>query len=123
MRLNGNNSMPDLVRQFPDGSLENATAWSEVDLLRHTLKWAKQFEWLCYHSWTSINSPAGFTDLVLVRDGWIIFAELKSDKGKITSAQQMWLDALAEVEAATQGRVKARVWRPADFQEVLDTLR
>lgn len=50
--------------------------------------------WLYYHTWKSIHSVAGFPDCVFVRDDIVIFAELKTEKGKVTPAQQQWLEAL-----------------------------
>ena len=101
------------------------TAWTEADLLRNVRKLAAAFGWLCYHSWTSIHSPRGYPDLTLVRrgQGQIIFAELKRDGKNPTAAQQEWLDALAEVERQTDGKVKARVWRPADLEAIMEELR
>jgi hypothetical protein len=51
----------------------------------------------------------GFPDLVLVRGRRLIFAELKSDAGKTTPAQDKWLDALAGAGAT------CCIWRPADW--------
>ena len=53
----------------------------------------------------------GFPDLVLVRDG-VIFAELKSEKGKLTPEQQEWIDLL---KAAGQ---EVYVWRPSDRDDI-----
>jgi hypothetical protein len=58
----------------------------------------------------------GFPDLVLVRER-VIFAELKSDTGRLSDDQHAWLAAL---EAAG---VEAYVWRPDDFDQVAATLR
>lgn len=80
--------------------------------------------WLVYHTLDSRGSDAGFPDLVLVRDGSIIFAELKSAKGRVTPAQQQWVDALRTITATlidllpTRTPVRVRVWRPADWPEI-----
>ncbi len=57
---------------------------------------------------------AGFPDLVLVneRKKRTIFAELKSEKGRVTPDEQAWLDAL---RAAGQA---VFVWRPSQFDEI-----
>ena len=66
---------------------------------------------------------AGFPDLVLVKDR-VIFAELKTNTGRVSPAQREWLDALAEarVKAHSTGVVDAVVWRPKDWDDILATL-
>ena len=56
---------------------------------------------------------AGFPDLVLARDGVVLFAELKRETGKVSDAQQAWL---AQLPASF-------VWRPSDLDDVLEILR
>ena len=65
------------------------------------------------------DSAKGFPDLVLARDGWLYFAELKSAKGKLRTEQESWRDALAEVG----GGVFWVVWRPSDWPEIERLLR
>lgn len=63
----------------------------------------------------------GFPDFVLARDGRVIFAELKSNTGKLSDEQQEWLHALAgEWETPNH---KVYVWRPRDWDEIVATLR
>ena len=66
---------------------------------------------------------AGFPDLVLVRDR-VIFAELKTDRGRVRPEQQAWLDALTEarVKAQTSGVLDVVIWRPKDWPDILATL-
>lgn len=52
---------------------------------------------------------AGFPDLVLVRDGRLIFAELKGDGGNTRPSQQTWLYTLEQTAA------EVYVWKPADW--------
>lgn len=78
----------------------------------------KMFGWRRYHTWRSIHSPAGFPDEVLVRRDRIVFAELKAENGKVSPAQQEWLDDLAAT-----GRVEVYVWRPSQLQEIAEVLR
>lgn len=65
-----------------------------------------------YHTFDSRRSDPGFPDLVIVGRGGVIFAELKSAKGKVTFAQQDWLTRLAKAGQRTY------LWRPEDFDEV-----
>lgn len=72
---------------------------------------AKRFGWLCYFTYRSTRSPAGFPDLVLCRER-VIYAELKSADGEVTAEQHKWLTALS---AAGQ---ECYVWRPEDWAEI-----
>ena len=59
----------------------------------------------------------GFPDLVLAHpSGRVIFAELKSDKGKVSPLQSRWLSVL-ELGAVVW------VWRPADLVWIASYLR
>jgi len=78
---------------------------------------AKIFRWKYYHTWRSIHSPAGFPDCVMVRPDRIIFAELKSEKGQVSEAQQEWLDKL---EAT--GKCEVYLWRPGQIEEIAEIL-
>ena len=79
---------------------------------------AKALKWLCFHVFDSRRSPPGFPDCVFVRGERLVFAELKSEKGKVTPEQQQWLDALAGVPG-----VVVKVWRPKDLQDAIEFLR
>jgi hypothetical protein len=57
----------------------------------------------------------GWPDLILVKGGRIIFAELKAQDGTTSIEQKQVLVMLGNV-----GEVF--VWRPSDFGQVLDTL-
>jgi hypothetical protein len=53
----------------------------------------------------------GWPDLALARER-VVFAELKSDKGKPTHAQVNWLDALAAAGA------ECYLWKPDDLEDI-----
>lgn len=57
---------------------------------------------------------AGFPDLVLVRAGHLIFAELKSKTGVTSMLQREWLEDLLTVSVGLS-RVQIYTWRPADW--------
>lgn len=67
---------------------------------------------LFYHTHDSRDSPAGFPDVMILmpRRKRVIVAELKTEKGKVTEAQQKWLDAYAAVNP--EGTY---LWRPSDL--------
>jgi len=61
---------------------------------------------------TPIAGDVGFPDLVLVHPSrGVLWIELKSARGKVSPAQQGWLDVL---DAAGQS---AGVWRPVDWTD------
>ncbi len=86
---------------------------------------AKTFGWLYYHTWRSIHSPAGFPDSVLVRPPRLIFAELKSEKGKLSPSQGEWIDVLSACRFSEENPILIEVylWRPSDFDEIVEVLR
>ena len=88
--------------------------------------------WRGYHTHRSQHSPAGFPDLTRVKAGRLIFAELKTERGKTSPEQDAWLADLEAVELLGRdhalGRsvtivtkpvleplVRVYVWRPADL--------
>ena len=82
---------------------------AEQDFQRTVIDMAQAFRWKVYYVPDSRRSPSGYLDLTLARNGIIHFWELKSQKGRITPAQQEWLDALGPW---------ARVYRPSDLDEI-----
>lgn len=70
------------------------------------VKTAKQFGYSVYHTEFSIRSSPGFPDLVIVKPPRVIFAELKSAKGKVSPAQQGWLDLLGDCDG-----VESYLWQ------------
>lgn len=104
-----------------DGSTPGAKAgpgkaMSEKAWQARVVKFARDHGWMVYHTLVSKGSEPGFPDLVLVRE-WVIFAELKTDRGRLTKAQKDWLEALQDATT------KVYVWRPSDWDEVVRVLR
>jgi hypothetical protein len=95
---------------------------SERQFERAVVEYAELNHWLVYHTFDSRRSNAGFPDLVLVRHDRLIFAELKSEKGRLSPAQVEWLRALHTVELAA---LTCRVveWRPSMWGEIEGVLR
>ena len=73
--------------------------------------------WLVFHDNDSRRNNAGFPDLVLVKDGKIIFAELKrqSKRAKLSDEQDVWI---AELKRASSKNVMVAVWRPSDRDHI-----
>lgn len=59
---------------------------------------------------------AGFPDLVIVGHGLVLYREIKTDRGRLSTAQIRWL---AELEDADQD---VDVWRPRDWPLIEATL-
>lgn len=85
---------------------------------------AKLHGWLVMHTraveirpgvWkTPIQGHPGFPDLVLCHktNRGLIFAELKSDMGRLSDSQELWLQAINENGA------EHHVWRPKDIDYI-----
>jgi hypothetical protein len=99
------------------------TARRTLDLAMTEAQWqtvvldlARTLGWMTYHTHDSRRSNPGFPDLVLVRDR-VIFAELKTERGKLTDDQWSWLATLRAAGA------EMWVWRPSDYPSVERILR
>lgn len=108
---------------------------SEAAFQRQVLQLAEFYGWQPYHTHDSRRSHPGFPDLVLVRGVDLLFAELKTDTGRLRPAQAVWvkalqvvaeaIDAALDVASRASGahrdslpHVEVHVWRPADFDEL-----
>ena len=88
---------------------------------------AKGYGWLVYHALPAQNArgrwathqmgDTGFPDLMMVHSSFgTLFVELKTNKGRLTSNQQDWLDVLH-----TAGQ-ETHVWRPKDRHRIKQRL-
>lgn len=80
------------------------------------IKFARLSGWLVYHPFDSRRSVSGFPDLTMVRER-LVFAELKTAKGKASESQELWL---AQLRLAG---CEAHLWRPIDWPVIIETLR
>jgi hypothetical protein len=93
-------------------------AITEAEFQEKVIARARARRWLVHHtrpcqradgSWTTpVQGHDGFPDLVLAREGVVLFRELKTDSGRLTEAQRHWLETLPD----------AGLWRPGDWPEV-----
>ena len=86
---------------------------SEKQFQAQVVELARYSGFLVYHTFDSRRSAGGFPDLVLVKPPRLIFAELKSEGGKLRPEQQKWLDALGGCES-----IEVRLWRPSEWEEI-----
>ncbi len=99
---------------------------SEKDLQDAIVDAARLYGYVAFHSRPAITGKGwrtpvqydgkGFPDLVLVGRERVIFAEIKSDRGKPTVEQEQWLAGLERV-AAVSPTVRVHVWSPADWPD------
>lgn len=93
----------------------------ESDFQRTVIATARYLGWRVAHFTRAVTPSggwvtpvqadgAGFPDLVLVRER-VVYAELKSDKGRVSPRQREWLQAL------TGAGQEAYVWRLADWND------
>ena len=93
---------------------------TEKEFMADLKKFAVMLGWKWYHPYLSIHSERGFPDVTLVKPPRLIYAELKSEKGKVTDNQQEWLDILSAIPG-----VEVYLWRPTDedWEEIVRVLR
>jgi len=85
----------------------------------HTVKsMAEGFGWRVFSTWNSQNSPAGEPDLRMIRWPRMLWVELKTEKGKVSAAQEKVLSELMEFR-----QIEVYVWRPRDRDGIERILR
>jgi len=92
---------------------------SEAGWQAQVVELALSYGWMVQHSrpakvgdrWmTAITGHIGFPDLVLAHEiRGVLFAELKTGTGRLSTAQKEWRDALKAAGA------EWRLWRPDDL--------
>ena len=90
---------------------------NEKEYQAQIVELAKTLGFLVYHPFDSRRSTAGFPDLVLIRSPRVLFVEVKSETGKLSLDQQVWLGSLS----ACPG-VEAYVTRPSGWEEMAKVL-
>ena len=103
-------------------------AWvpTEAEFQAAVIEVAELCGWMVFHAYDSRRSAGpGFPDLVLARRGRVVFAELKSARGRVMPAQERWLDALAPRKGQAAAH-EVFVWRAGDdghWKQIEATLR
>lgn len=64
--------------------------------------------WRYFHNYDARRSPAGFPDIIAIRNGCMVVFEVKKQKGRVSAQQQDWIDAFGSLGF----NVRAAVVRP-----------
>lgn len=77
---------------------------------------------------TPFTGHKGFPDYVMVRNGRLIFAEIKSEKGRVSPEQQEWIDVLnllnrKRLRMNMMSPVEVYLWRPDDRDSIEEILK
>lgn len=97
---------------------------TEAEFQAKVTEMARWCGWLVYHperaqirgAWVTPGSN-GFPDLVLAHPKrGVVFAELKTETGRVSDDQIRWLHALSDAG------VEAYVWRPGDWNRIVERL-
>lgn len=100
---------PEEYRAYTSGVM------TEDELLSVVIGTARTGGWLVHHTRNSrrgvTQGDVGLPDVIAVRSPRLVVAELKKKDGRVTRAQQEWLDRFA------QSGAEAYVWRPADWAD------
>ena len=109
------------------GPEPRAVELSEKDFEQIVLGMARAYGWFVAHfrpaqtakGWrTPVSADGqGYPDLCLVRDDRIVYVELKSDKGKLTEPQKVWLEMLQGT-----GKCEVYCWKPSQLDEIETSL-
>lgn len=105
------------IKELPDNM-------READFTTITLKLALHWGWCATHFRaalrqsgnysTPVQGMKGSPDLLLARNGVVLLAELKSNRGTMRPEQKIW--------KASLGRTY-RQWRPRDWPDIITELR
>lgn len=101
---------------------------SEAQLQSAVIELATLLGWRLVHfrpaidrsgRWTTpMQGDAGWPDLVLCRPPRLVFLELKSTKGRVTTDQTKWLVAL-QASGAECAVVRPEHWRSGSLEQLL----
>lgn len=85
---------------------------SEAAFQKQVVQLAEMCGWLVFHNPDSRMVRAGLPDLLLIGDGIVIFAELKTDGGRLRPDQVTTIRRLVRADQLVY------VWRPRHFDAI-----
>lgn len=89
---------------------------SERAFQNQVVQLAEMYGWLVFHNPDSRMVRAGLPDLILIHDKCVIFAELKTDGGRLRPDQVV---VIRKLQAAGQ---HVFLWRPRHFNTIKNVL-
>jgi hypothetical protein len=90
---------------------------SEKEFQDTVVELAERRGWRCWHDNDARRNRPGLPDWLFLRPPRLIFAELKTEKGRLSPQQRSWLDALGLCPG-----IETFVWRPGDWPEIEEVL-
>jgi hypothetical protein len=106
---------------------------TEREFQTAVVEYARLLGWKVFHPFDSRRSEPGWPDLAMARNGQLILAELKTERGRVSRDQQRWLDALGIEDEPARRRTAALewrrprlmvcLWRPSMWGEIEEILR
>ena len=109
---------------------------TEKGFMQAVIDLARVSGWKVYHTFDSRRSAAGYFDLTMMQNGYVIFSELKREGAKPTDSQVSWgEEANAIQDHIEEGYspyvdpdditcpVRYFLWRPSDWPEIERTLQ
>ena len=91
---------------------------SEKSFQRRVVQLARLYGWVVHHTLDSTGTRAGEPDLRMIRPPRYLLAELKSQHGRLRPEQVAMLAMLERCPG-----VESFVWRPSDWQQIVEVLR
>jgi hypothetical protein len=91
---------------------------SEKHFLSRVTRLAELCGWVVWHTLDSTGTRAGEPDLRMVRPPRVVFAELKSEHGRLRLDQAQAIALLEQCPG-----VEMKIWRPRDWQQIVEVLR
>jgi hypothetical protein len=91
---------------------------NEAQWRRQVLDIARAYGWRSYSTTFSPYSTPGWPDLALVRPPTVILAELKTERGKVSTDQRDTLELLDGCN-----RVLSYLWRPDELDAIAYLLK
>jgi hypothetical protein len=89
---------------------------TEAQFQRTVIEAATLLGWVVFHFPRMIGNPTGFPDLILIRDGVVLFRELKTPRGRVSAHQTQLHARLRDVGADVD------IWYSSDWDTIAGEL-